>query len=448
MSELLNSIWPNGLKKDEEGYVTFYPIGTNKVDVPTIRAQWPTGTKLVSPFVYQDDKIVGFCDTKALTVSGNTTICLPYEHIEAEFPAIDKGQLQIYAPNATTKKASWKDGGKEDIPEVQFKYMGCTTLDSVTTVDANYQTTDIVDGVWSEPLWDLTNGVEMFKGCVNLTSFNVYLSSMTDGTSMFSGCDNLTSFSSDLSSLTTGKSMFYSCDNLSSFTSDLPKMTNGQTMFYNCKNLTSFSSDLPKMGTGTSMFAGCDNLTSFTSDASRLYNGGNMFKNCSNLTSFTSDLPRLKIGSSMFYGCKLDAPSVKNIIDTIGAYYSDISMCLGMGCNNTVEDRNLFAQEVGYADMSALLAAVRAKGVDALVYQYNGRPTTTYGLRRPTEDTLPVFVNLEETEDHADYTSMDGSKKYILNYFHETTGSTDGYTQFNSLEEAVEYFNIKPIERN
>ena len=447
MSELLNSIWPNGIKKDADGYSVYYPLGTNKIDIPTIRAQWPTGTKLVSPFVYQDDKLVGFCDTKTLIVSGNTTICLPYEYIEAEFSAIDKGQLQIYAPNATTKKASWKDSVKEDIPEVQFKYMGCTTLDNVTTVDANYQTSDIVDGVWSEPLWDLTNGVEMFKGCVNLTSFNVYLSSLTDGTSMFSGCDNLTSFSSDLSSLTTGKNMFYSCDNLTSFTSDLPKMTDGTSMFYNCKNLTSFSSNLPKMGTGTSMFAGCDNLTSFTSDASRLYNGSNMFKNCSNLTTFTSDLPRLRVGSSMFYGCKLDAPSVKNIIDTIGAY-SNISMCLGMGCNNTAEDRTLFAQEVGYADMSALLAAVRAKGVSSLVYQYNGRPTTTYGLRRPTEDTLPVFVQLEETEDHADYISIDGSKKYMLDWFHETTGSTEGYTQFNSLEKAIEYFNIKPIERN
>jgi hypothetical protein len=35
----------------------------------------------------------------------------------------------------------------------------------------------------------------------------------------------------------------------------------------------------------------------------------------------------------------------------------------------------------------------------------------------------------------------------MLDWFHETTGSTEGYTQFNSLEEAVAHFNIKPIER-
>jgi hypothetical protein len=56
-------------------------------------------------------------------------------------------------------------------------------------------------------------------------------------------------------------------------------------------------------------------------------------------------------------------------------------------------------------------------------------------------------VKLEETEEHEDYTSEDDSKFYNLNWFHETTGSTDGYTQFNSLEEAITHFNIKPIEK-
>lgn len=110
-----NSVWPNGLKVDSEGYVTFYPLGTNKVDTTTV--DWPNGDKLVSPFVYENNKLVGFIDTKALTVSENTTIYLPYAHIEAEFSAIEKGQLQIHAPNAITKKASWKNSGVEDIPE-------------------------------------------------------------------------------------------------------------------------------------------------------------------------------------------------------------------------------------------------------------------------------------------------------------------------------------------
>ena len=210
---LANSIWPNGMKVDSDGHAVFYTLGTNKVEVPTSSSEWPKGNKLVSPFVFdKDDKLVGFVDTKALTVSDNTTIYLPYEHIEAQFSAIEKGQLQIHAPNATTKKASWKTTGKEDIPEVQFKYKGCTTVDNVKAVDTNYKTTDIVNGVWSEPLWDLEQGGHssqgyaggMFYGCKNLTSFTSDLSSMTDSYFMFSGCTALNSFNADLSSLTDG----------------------------------------------------------------------------------------------------------------------------------------------------------------------------------------------------------------------------------------------------
>jgi hypothetical protein len=151
----------------------------------------------------------------------------------------------------------------------------------------------------------------------------------------------------------------------------------------------------------------------------------------------------------MFYTCKLDAPSVKNIIDTINRYSGGLT--LGMGCNDTTEDKDIFAQEVGYADMTSLLAALKAKGWTVST-QYTGRPSTTYGLRRPSEDTLPVFVKLEEVDgevitiNQATHINEDGSMSYRLTWFHETTGSTDGYTQFNSLEEALETLNIKPIE--
>lgn len=347
-----NSVWPNGLKRDEEGYVTFYPTGTNKVDISTIT--WPEGDKLVSPFVYQNNELVGFVDAKALTVSGSATTTMNYNHIEADFASISEGKLTVNAPNATIKKFSWSviESGDDNVI-VTVKYKGCKKVDDVKAVDPNYLTNDIVDGVWSEGLGDLTNGVEMFRYCTNLNSFS--------------------------------------------------------------------------------------------SDLSKLTNGGNMFNYCTNLTSFSSDLPSLTDGSYMFSKCKLNAPSVKNIIDTINS--SSKLLTLGIGCDNTTKDKNLFAQEVGYDNITSLLAALKAKGW-TVTAQYNGRPTTTYGLRRPSENTLPVFIKLEEDEKHADYTSEDGSKKFRLNWFHETTGSTEGYTQFNSLEEAVAHFNIKPIERN
>jgi hypothetical protein len=58
----------------------------------------------------------------------------------------------------------------------------------------------------------------------------------------------------------------------------------------------------------------------------------------------------------MFGSCSLDAPSVKNIIETINTYSGNLT--LGFGCDATTEDKDLFAQEVGYADMTSLLAAL------------------------------------------------------------------------------------------
>ena len=114
-----NSVWPNCLKKDDEGYVVFYPLGTNKVDISAV--VWPTGDKLISPYVYQNDKLVGFCDTQAMTVSSNTTISLPYTHIEADFSSIEEGKLTVDAPNAIVKKFKWKtvvtNGDEEEVIE-------------------------------------------------------------------------------------------------------------------------------------------------------------------------------------------------------------------------------------------------------------------------------------------------------------------------------------------
>ena len=313
-----NSVWPNGLKVDSEGYVIFYPLGTNKVDISTVT--WPTGDKIITPFVYQSDKLVGFIDTKALTISENTTIYLPYEHIETEFSAIDKGQLQIHAPNATTKKASWADGVVEDIPEVQFKYKGCTTVGNVKTVDANYKTTDIVDGVWSEPLWDLEQG-----------------SNGTTNGGMFYGCKNLTTFSSDLPSLTYGKYMFYN-SSLKSFSGDLSSLANGSYMFYICSSLTTFSSDLSSLIVGSNMFYGCSNLTTFSSNLSSLTSGDSMFDGCTNLASFSADLSGLTDGRYMFYGCKLDTASVQNIAGTINTYSGTIHIGIGNSSPNAEEE--------------------------------------------------------------------------------------------------------------
>ena len=406
-----NSIlWPNGIKVDSDGYAVFYQLGTNKVEVPS-EDKWPEGVKLKSPFVYDENgELVGFVDTKAMIVNGTTTITLPYKEIKAKFTSIVEGDLIVNAPNATVKEFTWavasgEGGSDNDEVIITLKYKGCKTVDDVKAVDANYKTTDIVDGVWSEGLGDLEDGSYMFIYHPTLTTFTSDLSSLTNGDSMFQYCGSFTTFNANLSSLTNGSSMF------------------GDTC------LSSFDSDLSALSDGGSMFAS--------------YMSG------THLIKFRSNLSSLTYGGSMFYNCKLDSASVKNIIDTINTTYSS-SLSLGMGCNNTTSDKDLFAQEIGYNSMDELLAALQGKGW-AVEAQYNGRPTTTYSMRQPAieqGEILPVFVKLEEVEEHASHASLDETKKYRMTWFHETTGSTEGYTQYTTLEEAIEALNIKPIERH
>lgn len=397
-----NSVWPNGLKVDSEGYVTFYPLGTNKVDINTV--DWPVGDELVSPFVYQNSKLVGFCDTQAMTVSSNTSISLPYTHIEADFSSIEEGKLTVDAPNAIVKKFKW---ATETTIILGTKYLGCTNFSDLRAVEPNFWShTDIVDGVWNESLKDLTAGTD------------------DPARELFTQCTALVVFNSDLSSL--GK---------------------GRGMFDDCSNLTVFNAKLTSLWDGRNMFRNCSNLVEFDIEVSSLRDGANMFDNCTNLTTFKSKLPSLFLGHGMFDGCKLNSASIKNIANTINPAAGGTNITLGMGCDNNEEDIALFMQEIGYSSINEFGLDMDNKGWWILV-QYNGRPSSSYSIKRSSSNSLPVFVKLAETEEYADYTSLEESKKYKLDWFHETTGSTDGYTQFNSLEEAIETLNIKPIERN
>lgn len=103
-----NSIWPNGLKLDEENYTTFYSLGTNKVTIPATAEEWPEGDTLISPFVYQDGKLVGFCDTKSFILNDSATTDIPYEFIKANFPTIEDGKLAITSPNCQNPEIKYQ----------------------------------------------------------------------------------------------------------------------------------------------------------------------------------------------------------------------------------------------------------------------------------------------------------------------------------------------------
>ena len=411
------------MKVDSDGYAVFYHLGTNKVNVPTSSSEWPKGNKLVSPFVYQDDKLVGFIDTKSLIVSDNTTIYLPYEHIEAEFSAIEKGKLQIHAPNATTKKASWKDSGKEDIPEVQYTYKGCKTVDDVMNANYHYLA-DMSNGTWSEPLWDLVQGGKV---------------QYDDG--MFKGCTKLETFSSDLPNLTDGSYMFYDTK-LASFSSDLSSLKNGDGMFSRCYSLTSFNSNLHSLTNGDSMFSHCNNLTSFNCDLSSLENGYYMFNYCDNLASFSSDLSSLKNGDGMFVKCKLDVASVQHIADTINTPSSKGTIHIGIG-NSTPNEQ----EETAFNTIASKNWTVYVGVNGGNPSEWN--PTSLIPIDgEETTNPIPYWAKpVQSDEQHAHYVDEQGNFYNILGGNYIYGDNLENYGMFISEEDAAANMRLTKIEK-
>lgn len=110
-----NSIWPNGIKKDNEKISKFYPLGENKIDISSI--VWPKGDKIVTSMVYDNNKLVGYCDTKSMTTHGtNNIINLPYKHIDIDFSSIVEGTLTVESPNAIVKNIKWCDDINNSVP--------------------------------------------------------------------------------------------------------------------------------------------------------------------------------------------------------------------------------------------------------------------------------------------------------------------------------------------
>ena len=295
---------------------------------------------------------------------------------------------------------------------VSFKYKGCTTVDEVIAVDRDYLSNDIIDGVWTQSLADLSNA-SVRDGCQ---------------TGLFGYCSSLISFDADLSSLIYGIRMFEECNQLTSFNADLSSLTDG-----------------------FSMFDGCSALTSFSSDLSKLTYGDYMFTRCSALTSFSSDLSSLMSGYGMFGGCKLTPASIWQILTTLPQNTSNKSITIGIGVSSsTVNGKNTatqlleFANEVGYETWAKLKQAFIDKKW-SVTWQYGG---TTSSITLSEDEQfrgIPVYARLieEENPEMAEYCTEDGTKYYNILWGHDVTHPED-FEYFGSLLEACGYYGVIP----
>lgn len=466
-------------------------LGSTKFTMPTNAEDWPSGDALVGNFVYKEGELVDFIDTKALIVNDSKTTTINYDYVNIELPFAEDAMTINRGPRNKYLIIKFND---EEVEEggnviVTLKYKGCKTVDDVITVDPDYLTNDIVDGVWSEGLGELENGSNMFMDCYQLTSFNSDLSNLTYSYGMFSACENLSSFNSDLSSLADGSFMFARCYQLTSFSFDLPSLTNSNGMFTNCTNLESFSSDLSSLTSGEAMFNGCSNLTSFnvdlssltfgvsmfsqcknltswnidlpsltngrsmfgdcpigsfSSDLSSLTNGYWMFGGCENLTSFSSDLSSLTNGDGMFTMCKLDTESVMHIADTINTPSSKGKISIGIG-NSSLNSQ----EEVAFNKIASKNWTVYV-GRNGSSKPSEWEPSSLIPIDSEEQQTpIPFWAKpVPSDEHHARYIDENGNFYNILggNYIYGDDLST--YGMFTSEEDAAANMRLTKIEKS
>jgi hypothetical protein len=145
MSNFDYTLWPNAGGT----------LGQNKVQIPDgINATWPEGDALVGNFVYDNCKLVGLVDTKALVANSSKTSTLPYDYVNITLPSITKEEMTFTrGERCKYANVTYSNGESEEM----FKYKGCKTRFDVSMVDSNYDS-DFVSGVWVEPLKDLENG--------------------------------------------------------------------------------------------------------------------------------------------------------------------------------------------------------------------------------------------------------------------------------------------------
>ena len=132
-----NSIWPNGLKVNEEKHNTFYSLGIIKEPIPDgIHTFWPDGDTLIGNIVYKDGLISGFVDTKALMPNDSRQTTIPYDYVDITLGSILEGQMTIN-----------KEEGKE-YADLKIKYAtdlpyGFTKLDYIETSGTQYIKTGV-----------------------------------------------------------------------------------------------------------------------------------------------------------------------------------------------------------------------------------------------------------------------------------------------------------------
>ena len=317
------------------------------------------------------------------------------------------------------------------------KFAGCKEGNEVEAIDAEYQTTCIIDGVWGEHMPDLkTAGRKMSE-----YSYQDFFGTLGKG--------KLTEFRADLSSLENGSSFFYGCTKLSSFiTSKLDKLWMTAYMF-DQTGLTSFNYDLPAVTHCYYMFEKCGKLTSFKGTLKNAVRANHMFYMCNNFVNFESDLSSLTNGYYMFKGCSLSTESLKNIAATI----KDVrDLTNGTSTSSNVYkqiDISPYTSSLNNEDIAAL-NEIHAKGWSVYIFSDEYTPSSIEAANLDNENiiALPYYAKpIPVLEKDADYVDENGNFFVIAGGQHIFVDDPETYGMFLNEADAAANMRLTKIDK-
>ena len=214
-----------------------------------------------------------------------------------------------------------------------YIFDGCTSLSDLIIPDT---VTELGNGAFANTgitavkLDSITTfGTNVFKGCVNLESFESSSMNLTSlPANMFSGCTKLTTVKLPDSLTKIGNGTF-SGTNVSSFV--VPKSLEelGDNVFKDCANLkgVNFDNNNSLLTVGASAFENCTNITALKLPESVVEIGDYAFKNSGLSGEFVLGKNVKKLGINPFTGCegltiKLDPQNENFYQDVDGSLYT------------------------------------------------------------------------------------------------------------------------------
>lgn len=290
------------------------------------------------------------------------------------------------------------------------KYAKCTTNEEMAAINADYRNDVDADGVWEWKLPNMVNFVMPYGGD--------YLTAGVAGAKKIKHLKlNLPKATGDMwSGVRSIKGVIETIE------LNAPLVTGLNGTFYDAL-AKKYTLNVPKVTSVNSLLGWCSNARELHGNFDGLQTAMNWFATYSAAPPFTTvtcGFPALKSGSGMFAGVKLNKASALLVLGSIPAWADGAShpLTIGIHVDNQSEK-----------DVINAIAEAEEKGW-TLTVQWNGTATaaaaSTWGRRKP------VFACLGEPME-------DGTP--TLDWGHYVT-DPDSYTEFASLEEAKEHFNI------